>query len=76
MRSIVSKLGKNQGGDQVGRPEEEDEMGVNGGGARTRHRSMSCPSLPCRNAQVKAELIGAEEPTQPLDEVLVLTHCT
>ena len=83
VRTFVSRLGKDQSGDEVGRPEGEEEEAEGNGGARTRHRSMSCPSLPCReekrNVQVAAApatgLEAAAEPTQPLEEVRKCIYC-
>ena len=76
VRTFVSRLGKNQSGVEVGSPVEEAAEEEGNGSAPMRHRSMSCPSLPCReekrNVQVTAGLVAAAGPTKPLEEVL--TH--
>ena len=69
VRTFVSRLGKNEvcrSGAEEGKEEEEGAFR-----ARARHRSMSCPSLPCReekrNTQADGEpgaVVGSDQPAE------------
>ena len=71
VRTFVSRLGKNE----VCRSGAEEEVKEEEGAfrARARHRSMSCPSLPCReekrNTQADGGPVAAVGSAQPPEEV-------